>query len=242
VFIKGDILFKLEQFELAFKNQDISAQGVSGLTWPPLDPIRDFGKSAQVEVKIHKPQGYSFRVSASILAESTQNSRYMALKFNLSEDENRNFTSFIQKFGNFPTAYIRKYPRIHYSSQLQSFPVRALGTLLNKLPSEETPSDPAIIFDVENLSPNGALICTENSNALSIIPGDHLHLTLEPRGWFTTPIQVQCLVCRTTDELVRQSINISRHFGVKFERISPADKEAFLLLLKHILEQVRPIK
>jgi hypothetical protein len=244
VYIKGNITILIDNNKISHPNQNISAFGVNGLPWFNLNPKKEFGRLVEVLVDIQKPKPYSIRTLALILSEATPESATMVLKFHMDELQKQEFTAFIDKNGLNPIEYARKYPRIPSDALIQTFPMRALLTIEQSArpkpaPQSANDSKVPIIFDIENLSPTGTLMSTENQNALHIDPSDIVNVILEPRGWITTRVQIQCLVCRVTDELNPLNGNILRRLGLKFEIISPNDKDAFIALLKEILQEVK---
>ena len=124
------------------------------------------------------------------------------------------------------------------SHRAASFPLRALAELetdgLNRNELRYS-----MICDVENISPTGVLVSTENQNALSLQPGNTLFLTLDPRGWFPFQISVKVQVCRIIDDFNLDNGNIFRHLGLKFIHFEEVDRKAFLRLLKDILDQLK---
>lgn len=243
VFIRGHLTFTLDGHTLEFIHQAVSAFGVTGLPWPPLDPLRHFGKAVTVSVRIpSQPQPFAFSCPAHILREKTHYSEYMGLRFDLPADIKKQLDALIQKSGFYPTEYVRKYPRIPSDDHIQTFPLRAMGIPnpddLAKHRKASTALDP-ILFDVGNLSPNGVLISTENQSAIDLLPGDRIDLMLEPRGWFPSKVEMEGVICRINDEMVAKSGNLRRYFGIKFTRVDSANRQIFLDLLRDILERIK---
>ena len=243
VFIRGHLTFTLEGHTLEFIHQAVSAFGVTGLPWSPLDPVTHFGKAVTVQVRVPaQPQPLAFSCQARILREKTQYSEYMGLRFELPADIRAKLQELIQKHGFYPTEYVRKYPRIPSDEHIQTFPLRAMGipnqddVLRHKRPPSA--GDP-LLFDVGNLSPNGVLLSTENQTAIDLAPGDRIDLMLEPRGWFPQKVEMEGVICRVNDELMPQNENLRRYFGIKFTRVDAENREIFLNLLKDILERIK---
>lgn len=239
IFIKGQLRFTIDvggkERELQFENQNVSTWGVAGLAWGPLSPEVHFGRTVQVSVEV-PTGGMSFRTEALITRESTRVGQHMGLKFNLAPEDNSRLAALIRSSGFFPTEYLRKYPRIPSLPMIQTFPLRAIA-----LPDGSGENLP-ITFDVENLSPNGVLLSSENQQTLAILPGAIMNLILEPRGWFPMPISAQGLVCRVSDELSPRTGNLTRTLGIKFTRIDEANRAAFVDLLKDILERFKTLE
>lgn len=247
IFVKGNLRFSLDPdssgpdvsgpkpLELSFQNQNVSTWGSTGLPWGKLNPELHFGRAVRVEVDILSPpapEPLRLGTTALITRETTRLGQHMGLRFDLRPEDSRKLAEIIRAKGFFPTEYLRKYPRIPSLPMIQTFPLRAL-ILPNG--AGEVP----ITVDVENLSPNGVLLSSENQQTLTIQPGALLNLVLEPRGWFPMPISAQGLVCRVSDELSRRTGNLIRSIGIKFTRIDETNRAAFVDLLKDILERFK---
>jgi hypothetical protein len=235
VFVKGHLTFSVEQQDLEFIHQNVSVFGVTGLPWGVLSAKNHFGREVMTTLRIPGDAKLSFWTRAYIMREYTVFGSHMGLKFQMEPEAHERLSAHVQKHGAYPTEYLRKYPRIPADSSIQTFPLRVLA-----FPDgvDQTQNAP-LILDVSNLSPNGILLNTENQMALSIQPGNRLHLILEPRGWFPMQIRVQGLVCRVVDELHPSSGNLIRYFGIKFARVDDVNRTAFLDLLRDILSQMK---
>lgn len=231
IFVKGNLKFSMDQEQLEFTHQNISIHGLTGLPWGALNPNDHLGKEAKGQVEIPSTPPITFEVELSILSEETLHSQSMGLRFHLNDAMKKTLSEYIEKYGFFPTEYIRKYPRMPSLRMIQTFPVLAITSFLNGGNRKET-----CTFEVNNLSPNGVLLTTENPFARSISPGARLEICLEPRGWFPIPVKMEGVVCRITDEVLPQSGNILRYFGVKFSKFDEVNRLTFIDLLKDILK------
>lgn len=243
VFIRGHLTFSIDGHTLEFIHQAVSTFGVTGLPWAPLDPLKHFGKAVTVQVRVPaQPQPLAFSCPAHILREKTQYSEYMGLRFDIPAAIKTQLEALIKKGGFYPTEYVRKYPRIPSDDHIQTFPLRAMGIPnqddMSKHPHTLNAADP-ILFDVGNLSPNGVLISTENQSAIDLLPGDRIDLMLEPRGWFPKKVEMEGVICRINDEMVANTGNLRRYFGVKFTRVDSTNRQIFLDLLRDILERMK---
>ncbi len=237
LFVKGHLTFTLDGHNLEFTHQNISTFGVAGLKWSPLSPQEHFGATIQATITCPaKEAPLLLKTEGHLIREITVQSDYMGIQFHLTDAQRKQLQECISKNGFYPTEYIRKHPRIPANKDIQTFPLRVLGIM-----KATQSSDPVttIVFDVANLSPNGILISTENQMAKIIRVGDYIQMILEPRGWFPTPIRVQGLICRITDNLDKTSGNFVRSLGVKFSKVDETNRNAFLDLLRDILEKVK---
>jgi len=236
VFIKAHLSFSLNGHTLEFVHQHISSTGASGLAWGPLSPAEHFGKEIEVLVRTATPEPIAMRVKATITRELTLNASNMSLRFHADSPGLDRIREQVQTHGILPTEYVRKYPRLPATQSIQTFPLLANVSLIN---SEAGASAPPISFHVSNLSPNGIMLSTENQRALAYNPGDRIEIVLEPRGWFPVHVQMHGLICRITDEPHLQSKNLTRHLGIKFTAMSEPNKNAFMDLLKDILNRYK---
>jgi hypothetical protein len=241
VFIKGHLTLKGGEAGslLEFSNQSISVFGVGGLPWSTLNPQRDFGRWVETSVLIPGSDPFHFDSPAVILRESTLYHELMGLKFRLDPEVKERLSALIARHGTYPTEYIRKYPRIPSQESLRTFPLRVVLTAEHQTQVPVSSQDAPLSLDVENLSPNGVLLSTDNPIAQSIRPGSRVHLVLEPRGWFPVQVKAEGMICRVVDDIDSGNENVIRFLGVKFTRMDELDKAAFLGLLKDILENLK---
>ena len=137
-----------------------------------------------------------------------------------------------------PTEYMRKYPRLPADAEIPTFPLMAMVSA----PASEQktgPNSSPLLFHVSNLSPNGILIYTENQISMGYLAGERIQIVLDPRGWFPVSIKVAALICRVTDEKHPKTGNVIRSLGIKFLKVDDEHREAFLDLLRDILERIK---
>ena len=236
LFVKGHLTFSLEGHHLEFTHQNISTFGVMGLKWGPLSVQEHFGAIVQASITCPaKEAPLMIKSEGHLIRELTVQADYMGVQLHLDDNQRKQLQEYIRQHGFYPTEYIRKHPRIPASKEIQTFPLRVVGSF--KSYGNENAN--SIVFDISNLSPNGILITSENQLARTIRVGDYLQMALEPRGWFPTTIRVQGLICRITENIDRTTSNLIRSFGIKFTKVDEANRNAFLDLLRDILEKVK---
>lgn len=243
VFVRGHVAFTVDGEQLEFIHQNISVHGVPGLPWGKLSPRLHHGKVVSIQLRILTNSTGADTgliqqlIQGTITREKSLQSEHMGLRFILTETQATTLGQLIRSHGYVPTDYVRKYPRIPANSKIQTFPLRAL--VLPALGSGHPLGDTPMVFDLGDLSPNGLLLYTENSVAATLKPGDRIDITLEPRGWFPTSVQLEGLICRVTEEIDPSSKNVTRLFGIKVSRVDDPNKILFLDLLKGILEKLK---
>jgi hypothetical protein len=237
VIIKADLQFTIDDVTLDFEQHNISAYGAYGLEWSNPPPNKCLGKKVTVTINILSPEVVSFSAPALIMREKSSQKETMALKFDLKPSDRDQLNALIEKGGFYPTEYVRKYPRIPASQDVKTFPLKAIATVQQ----DEGPNDEpvSLIMDVENLSPGGIMLKSENHNAFAIQPGERFHIMLEARGDFHSQIHVMGLICRVIDEQEPKTGNLSRYFGIKFTHMDDQNRSAFLELLKGILTDIK---
>lgn len=241
--VRGHLTLEIEGLILEYSHQSISSFGVAGLPWAPLHPNTHYGRVARASIVIPGATASSepirFRVDAIILKECTVYNEMMAIKFNFPpEDPGRErLQRALRTMGRLPTEHIRKYPRIPSQDAIQTFPLRAV---LSPDPDAVRPGPKdSVVFEVENLSPNGVLVATENALSLHYKPADRVSILLEPRGWFPMAVRMDGMICRTLDDVSLASGNQIRRLGIKFSRMDEVNRTAFMGLLKDVLERIR---
>lgn len=239
IFIKARLVLLVDNQSIDYGIQDISVFGASGLSWGNLEPKKYFSRRVSCIIQVAAAQELIFRPDAYLLREQTIQSQTMGLKFDWSPEDREILEHYIIKHGFYPTLYARKYPRIPAQIGIQTFPTRVLLTLID-LAGRPTIDQP-LIFDVANLSPSGILISSENRSTLDIKPSQRVKITLEPRGWFPTHVQLQGTVARVSDDINFESDNLIRYLGIRFSNLDAANRVAFLELLRDILEKIRKL-
>lgn len=234
IFIKGNIEFTVDDVTLSFTHKNISAFGISGLSWSTLSPQKYFGTVVLADVELSSPEPYFFATQAILLREQTPYAEYMGLKFTLTSEERNHVSGLIKNYGFYPTEYARKYPRIPYSAKIQTFPYQIISQSVDK--DMETPP---LVFNIQNLSIGGVLVSCENPFGFSIQPGQRFILSFQPRGDFSVHISVQGMICRVMEDVDPVSGNIIRLFGIKFTKVDEENRVAFLELLKDILTRLK---
>lgn len=235
VLVKAIIDFDLDGKAFHFENRPVSLFGVFGLEWGTLSAEDAFGKKVKARVKLMDSNDM-FETEGTILRERTLHANQMGVKFFLDQSAREKLQNQIRKTGYHPESYVRKYPRIPATPFIKTFPLRASGRTMIEGHLVE---GPPFLFDIENLSPGGILLKSESRLAHSLIPGDHMHLTVEPRGDFGVQIEVVGRICRLMEELDHRTENVNRYFGVQFIEIDPNNSAALAELLKDIVFRIK---
>ena len=235
VFLSFQHLGKL----LEFPNQPVSVFGTSGLNTSVLHaagmtPSQLAGLTVSVRLEALDAQYKPYQVSAVILQERSERGESAGLRFEFTEEERNRIVKEISEKGFSPSDTVRKYPRLPVKTEISTFPLLVQVTPQDFLIADETyPISMALV----NLSPNGALLSSENALSKKLDPGQRFRLTLEPRGWFTSKIEVTALLCRVTDDWRKETQSTLRYFGMKFVKIDDQNRDRFLTLWRELLIQ-----
>ncbi len=238
MFVKAHLSFELEGNTLEFVHQNLAPSGVSGLPWAPLSPLKHFGKKVLIHVRLATPEPQAFKIHGTIFREQTQFSASMGIRFDNNAPLMELIRNQARKFGFMPTEYMRKYPRLPADPDIPTFPLMAMVSSPAADAQGPTPQQ-TILFHVSNLSPNGILIFTENQLSIGYQPGERVQIILDPRGWFPVSIKIAALICRVTDEQHPKTGNLIRSLGIKFLKVDDEQRDAFLDLLRDILERLK---
>ena len=235
MFIKAHLQFQLEGTPHRFQSQNLAASGVSGLHWNGLSPERHFGEEIQLEIQTVTQQPENIRCRGRIVREATQAGNHMGIRLLPDGSAARLLSEQIRRFGFMPTDYVRKYPRVPADPLIRTFPLLAHATRS----SGGAPEGATVAFNVINLSPNGILIRNDSALSRQWRPGERLDLVLEPRGWFPVQVKIQAMICWVADEKDAATGNDVRSLGLKFVKLEPEHRAAFLDLLQDILDKLQ---
>jgi len=236
VFVDATVSFTLNGKSFRLPNTPTSIWGVHGIEWDSLSPKECFGKGVDVAVEISGQPPLT--IQAIVTREETQKGGSMSLHFRLTDAQRKTLSELVLAEGHPPKEYTRRFPRVPVTPSIQTFPLRAI---IHQV-VDGTEVGAPIIGDVGNLSPNGILLTTQNSQALSLGVGTTFTVILEPRGGFSHAVKIEALVCRTIDDVDAASKNVTRSFGCQFMAMDDFNRQVFGELLKDILSRVREKK
>jgi hypothetical protein len=229
MFVRGDLSFQLDSSTFQFENQKISSSGVYGLSWKELDPIRHYGRSIFVNVTINQPVPLNFIVPAQIIREFTRAASTLGLLFHFEEQPLKEFTEFAKQHGEPPIAYTRKFPRIPAIHLIQTYPLKVHVPI----------QDESVTFEVENISPEGIMIFTENPLAFKMVIEEGQPFMIDPGSYFPTKISIKGSIRRILDDFNLGTGAPVRHLGIQLIDLAEADRKNLMALLKDILLQIK---
>lgn len=223
-FIRADLSFEIDGEKVELKGRPVSAYGATALPWGKLNPQDHFGMPLLCNVKVLAKKPFKFQTRAHLIREVTPSQKLMGVRFHLAPHQRAALDKCLSNEGSVSSEFNRKFPRIPASADLETFPLRAM--LLKPIP---------LILDVLDLSPNGIMVSTENMISRKLEPRSKVILSMEPRGWFPSPVRVEGQVMRITDDLYPGIGNLIRFVGIRFTRFDTANHQAFIDLMKTIV-------
>ncbi len=235
MFIKAHLQFELDGIPHRFQNLNLAASGVSGLHWNGLSPEKHYGGEVRLEIQTVTQHPETIRCRGRILREATQAGNHMGIRLVPDGAAAKLIDDQIRRFGFMPTDYVRKYPRVPADPLIRTFPLLAHATHS----SGGIADGPTVGFNVINLSPNGILIRNDSTLSRQWRPGERIDLVLEPRGWFPVQVKIQAMICWIADERADDTGNDIRSLGLKFVKLEPEHRAAFLDLLQDILGKLQ---
>jgi hypothetical protein len=237
-FLRANIAVSIEGAEGNYPSQFVSESGVYGLRWPPFVPAKHFGKVALVKVALRAgSESFSFEVPASVMRESALRSERMSLAFRYPDPEVRQWVRrLVEEYGHAPHEYTRRYPRIPSKLIPPEAKLHAGGGGATVGLSRESRWIP---FEVLNLSPEGVLVQSTETDAASLRPGDFMNLELHFRKEDGSPglASMKTRVFRVSEELIEGAV-VRRSLGLHFAKVDASTRKTYFNLLERVLRSL----
>ncbi|MBI3555493.1 MAG: hypothetical protein HY074_04440 [Deltaproteobacteria bacterium] len=233
-FIKARIGFTYEGRQYTAGEFLINSRGVPGFAWSAFDPMENLGKRVQVMAHVLSSTPWDFQCIALISCEQSGVGAGTSLGFDflIAGDDQIKLDAAIEVEGVLPD-FVRKYPRIHYNPAVPVFPSHAIVRFFyNK-------EDIAVSCDLDNLSPTGVQVVTEDNRTGSLLPNETVRLQIQPRGPWLRQIQVNAQVKRVIHGIDPMTGNTRRYFGLGIAAFSAEAKVNFTDLLRQIISQAK---
>ncbi|MBI3544650.1 MAG: PilZ domain-containing protein [Deltaproteobacteria bacterium] len=233
-FVRAQVSFKYAGSNYRAGEHLINASGLPGFKWKEFSPMEHLGKRVQVAVQVHTASPWEFHCDALITCERSAGSTdsCLGLTFLLSDADRARLNADVFKEGLLPD-YVRKFPRIHFLPEVTVFPSRALVRFFY------SGEDVAVSCDVENISPTGFLVYTDDARTEALLADETVRVQLQPRGQWLRQINVNAQVKRVTHTVEPTTGIVRRYFGLAFTTMSAEAKINFTDLLKQIVLQVK---
>lgn len=210
----------------------LNAAGVPGFEWPGVDPMSLVGKPSRVRAKVQSTERYEFECDALFTCEQSETKFAIGLAFIPSPVVATTLSTIVGREGILPD-YVRKFPRIHFNPKAGVMPSRAIMRFFCDK------KDVLAVTDVDNISPTGFQVVTEDRRVITIVPGDAARLIVMPRGDFPTAILFAGNVKRIIHTIDPESKNGRWYFGLGISPASPEMRSAFTDLMRLIVLQLK---
>lgn len=230
--IRANVKFEadLETFEV--ENTLINKNGMPGIPWSRFKPREWVGRRTNITIHVLCATPYEIECQGFFTCEETETSCFIGLQFLLETEDLKKIEETIRTEGTLPH-YVRKYPRIPFQESLRIMPARAVMIL-----SSATKLT-LISWDIDNLSPTGLQISTEDKRALQFVAGVPIFIRIMPRGNFLDEIELQCMVKRIVYNVSPRTGNIKFLLGLHILSVPIQHKEAFVSMLRMIVSEIQ---
>ncbi len=212
----------------------VNAAGVPAFNWQQFDPMGWVGRSCRVNIKLLTQAPYEFESEALLTCEQTIRTTSLGIAFKMAPEDTVTLNAIVAAEGILP-AFARKLPRIPFTDRISMMPSRAI--VFFSLGGTRT----AIVTTVENLSPSGLQVTTEDLRALVLIPGTGVQVELQPRGKFGEPVVLNTEIKRIIYATHPTSRNSVRTFGLGIVSVPEEEKARFTQLLKLMVAAMREL-
>jgi hypothetical protein len=231
-FVKSKISFEIDGVTHNIGEHLINAQGVPGFNWDKFKPQDYIGKKVIVFIDLLTENPVKIKCFGFLNYEATDVKTLLGITLALDEQQKKVLNLAIEKEGVLPE-YIRKFPRINFDERINIMPKHAL--MYYKLGNENILS----VAQIDNLSPNGFQITTEDARANALVAGLDIPIELMPRGENYTTIKFIGSLKRSIISVDPLTLNFKYSFGMAINQIKQEDKANFISLLKKMLEIIQ---
>lgn len=232
-FIKAKVVFQFKEKTYDFGEHLINASGVPGAAWTHFDPVPVVGEKVQIFMTIEASQPFKISCNGTLNYEQTERGTMLGLTpIFTSAQTIQALDAAITKEGVLPD-YIRKYPRIPFNRKI---PVMPEIMLIKYMMGPEEVTSAGVL---DNLSPTGYQILTEDPRAHCILPGESVRTIFMPRGDLFQPVTLGGVVRRITKGRDPVSGNMRMFLGMSIGNISEEQKHMFTGMLRKVVEAMK---
>jgi len=232
-FIAARISFSFGKGAYELGEHLINSTGLPGMAWHHFNPILFVGQRVTVQVEVLSPsEPFKFACEGFLTCEQTETATQLGLTFLLRTQQRTTLEAIISREGTYPD-YVRKFPRINFMPTMKVMPSRSV--LRMTLAGEEA----MVASDIENMSPAGIMVHTEDSRCAFLIPGETVHVQLQPRGEYHDVINLTCAVRRIIRTVSHESEVLGFKLGMGISAMTHANKKLFTELLREIVTRLK---
>jgi hypothetical protein len=233
--IKANITVSFLDRKLEFEHKAISRDGIHGLRWNPIYSVYDLKTPVVVQIQTLVEPSLSMKIHAFMVREKSADSSSMGLSFNLNEEDYNRLSFHIQKHGYTPPSSTRGSPRLPSVEFAKTFPAYAAVDSDDDALGGYFP----VVLRVMDLSMKGLLLEAKDIITQKISPGTPLKITLEPRGWFPSPVQSKGVIRRVMDTISLDTHQPVRYLGIELSKMNEANKLLYKKLLQSIVDDMK---
>lgn len=227
-FVRAKVTFSVDGATFQAGEHLVNAAGVPGFAWTHFDPLEYIGREANVALEIMAARPQALHCRGIFTCEQTDRSMSLGLFFELSADQKEVLNGLLASDGVLPD-YIRKFPRIPFNDKIGVMPSRAIIRFF------AGNDDIIVVCDMENLSPSGFQVYTEDRRVQWIKPAEIVRVQLQPRGGFPQSVHLNANVKRIIHSVDFVTRNRRWYFGLSITTISNEHRAAFTELLRQIV-------
>lgn len=234
-FCRANIIIRFQGETYKVGQHLINSTGLPGLPWPEFDPLINMGKRVEVGVQIVMAGTpvWQFKCVGTIACEITsQGAHLMGINFILDDETRTKLEKYVAEQALLPD-YVRKMPRIHYMRHVPVFPRNAIIRYYS------SSTDFSFVSEVENISPNGLRVFTEDYRSAEILPSGIVTVALQPRGPFGLEVKFQATVRGLALCVDHETNNAIRYLGLSINTLSDEAKVAYTDLLRQVVLQAK---
>jgi hypothetical protein len=231
-FVKAKVSFRHENKWIEAGEHLINTSGVPGFAWNEFNPMHVIGNRTKVHVELKSKMPYEFDCFALFTCEETEKALSLGLSFILPAETLSMLNTIIAAEGVLPD-FVRKFPRVPYNPKITMMPSRAIVRFKDGDKTHTT------VCDIENLSPTGFQMYTEDRRVLHVSPGHAIEVELIPRGDFLESVKLPVVVRRVIHTIDQDTSNNRWYFGVSIGNMTAEAKSVFTDVLRLIIAQMR---
>ncbi len=233
-FIKARVTFRLDDTAYDLGENLVNAAGVPGAAWDKFDPIETMGKKVQATLTIQSSAPFAINCPGTLTCEQTEAAALLGVSLNLSDADTLALFAVIEKEGILPE-YIRAFPRIPYAKKIGAMPAYAILRFM--LGNEEV----LTVAELNNVSPSGFQVMTEDHRANALLPGENMTLMPFPRSETLHPISLGGKIRRVTHSADAVSGNMRLFIGVSMGSLTDHDRSGFTVMLRRVVGALKSL-
>lgn len=210
----------------------MNAAGVMSFDWTQFDPMQTVARTVKVKAQLKNAASTAFDCAGYLTCEQTEKSKQLGLGLLLTDAQSKALNAVVDKEGVLPS-FARKFPRIPFMPAVGIMPERAI---LYQLRGQQSHS---ICCDLDNISPTGLQIKSEDFRFGTLVPGATTVIELMPRGNNPNLISFEGIIRRIVRAYNTQSKNLTYSLGLNISSMDEENKTIFASLLREIVNQLK---